>query len=198
MSVPSIQILEITPDRFYLYDAIANHFRVETVFRVQVVGGGLGGFRLVEEAVAEPYIKDYGGNERDNPSCWAECYDASAWGIFLAIQDGQPLGGAALAVDAPVYPLDRFQRSDLIVLWDIRVHPDKRGRGIGAALFRHAADWARVRGYGQLGLETSSVNVPACRFYAAQGCELGAIHRYGYAGCPDVAHEAMLLWYLEL
>ncbi len=29
-------------------------------------------------------------------------------------------------------------------------------------------------------------------------CELGAIHRYGYAGTPHVAHETMLLWYLDL
>ena len=59
-------------------------------------------------------------------------------------------------------------------------------------------DWARKKGCRQLKIETQNVNVPACRFYARQGCELGAIHRYGYAGCPDVAHEAMLLWYLKL
>ena len=47
-------------------------------------------------------------------------------------------------------------------------------------------------------IETQNVNVPACRFYAQQGCHLGAILRYGYAGCPEVAHEAMLLWYLDL
>jgi hypothetical protein len=40
--------------------------------------------------------------------------------------------------------------------------------------------------------------VGACRFYAKQGCELGGIHVYGYAGCPQVAHETMLLWYLDL
>jgi len=49
-----------------------------------------------------------------------------------------------------------------------------------------------------LKVETQNINVPGCRFYAKQGCELGAIHRYGYAGCPDIAHEAMLFWYLEL
>jgi hypothetical protein len=65
-------------------------------------------------------------------------------------------------------------------------------------LFWQAASWAKAHGYGQLGLETQNVNVEACRFYARQGCQLGAIHRFGYAGCEDVAHEAMLLWYLEL
>ena len=84
------------------------------------------------------------------------------------------------------------------MLWDIRVHPDERGRGVGTKLFQYAADWARRKGCGQLGLETQNVNVPACRFYVRQGCELGAIHRYGYAGCADLAHEVMLLWYLNL
>jgi hypothetical protein len=72
------------------------------------------------------------------------------------------------------------------------------GSHIQATGFAGGHDWARQNGWGQLGLETSSANVPACRFYAGKGCELGAIHRYGYAGVPEVAHEAMLLWYFEL
>jgi len=193
-----ISIQEIGVDLFPLYDAIPNWFRVESVFRVQVIGGGLGGLRLVEEEVAEPFIKNYSSQDDDKPTAWAAVYDVSKWGIFLAREGDRAVGGAAVAVDAPVYPLDRFQRRDLAVLWDIRVHPDERGRGVGRELFRHAVAWSRRKGFGQLGLETQSVNVPACRFYARQGCELGAIHRFGYAGRPEVAHEAMLLWYLDL
>ena len=193
-----VNIQAIGVDLFPLYDAIPNWFRVESVFRVEVIGGGLGGFRLVEEEVAEPFIKGYDSQDDDKPTAWAASYDVSQWGIFLAREGDRAVGGAAVAVDAPVYPLDRFQRRDLAVLWDIRVHPDERGRGVGRELFRHAVAWSRRKGFGQLGLETQSVNVPACRFYARQGCELGAIHRFGYAGCPEVAHEAMLLWYLDL
>ena len=36
----------------------------------------------------------------------------------------------------------------------------------------------------------------ACRFYAAQGCHLGAIHRHAYD--TTYPNEAMLLWYLDL
>lgn len=36
---------------------------------------------------------------------------------------------------------------------------------------------------------------PACRFYARQGCTLGALHRYAYPTLPD---EAQLLWYKPL
>lgn len=168
------------------------------MLRVELIAGGLGGFRLVEEKVAQPYVKDYDGQSDDNPTSWAASFDTSQWGMFLATDGDQAVGGAAVALGAPVYPLDRFQRRDLAVLWDIRVHPAHRGQGIGSRLFEYAVDWSRRKGCGQLGLETQNVNLPACRFYARQGCELGAIHRFGYAGCPDVAHEAMLLWYLDL
>jgi hypothetical protein len=39
--------------------------------------------------------------------------------------------GGMVASDAPVYPMDRFQRQDLAVLWDIRVHPEHREQGSG-------------------------------------------------------------------
>jgi streptothricin acetyltransferase len=194
-----ITIQGISADQYPRYGAIPNSYRVTSVFRVEVIGGGLDGFRLVEEHLAEPYVRDYNSAGDDNPAAWSADFDLARWGIFLAIDDrGRPVGGAAVAVDAPVYPMDRFQRQDLAVLWDIRVHPDHRGRGIGSRLFNHAANWARLKGYGQLGLETDSANVAACRFYRRQGCELGAIHRFGYIGVPEVADTAMLLWYLDL
>jgi GNAT superfamily N-acetyltransferase len=193
-----VHVREICADEFSLYDALPNWFRVESVLRIDVIDGGLGGFRLAEKPVVEPYTKDYDSDGGDGPTRWAADVDVSGWGIFLACEGERAVGGAAVAVNAPVYPMDRFQREDLAVLWDIRVHPDARRRGIGSQLFQHAVEWARSRGYGQLGIETQSVNVPACRFYLGQGCELGAIHRFGYAGSQHVAHEAMLLWYLDL
>ncbi len=191
-------IEEIGPESYPLYDAIPIAYTVESVLRVDVLDGGLGGFRLVEEKLPAPYVKDYDRQGEDRPSAWAKEFDLSRWGVLLARDGGQPIGGAAVALSAGVYPLDRFQRQDLAVLWDIRVAPEVRRQGVGKALFRRAASWAKERGYGQLGIETQNVNVAACRFYARQGCQLGAIHRLGYAGVAEVAHEAMLLWYLEL
>ena len=70
---------------------------------------GLGGFRLVEEKVNDPYIKDYDG-QNDHPTRWATCFDLSTWGVFLATNAGRPVGGATVAISAPVLPMDRFQR----------------------------------------------------------------------------------------
>ena len=69
-------------------------------------------------------------------------------------------------------------RSDLGVLWDIRVHPDSRHCGIGTRLFEYAAAWLRERGGVLMKVETQNVNVPACRFYAKQECLLGEVNRY--------------------
>jgi ribosomal protein S18 acetylase RimI-like enzyme len=73
-------------------------------------------------------------------------------------------------------------RQDLAVLWDIRVHPDYQGNGVGKQLFDYGVQWARARNCSQLKIETQQDNVKACKFYAGQGCPLGEINRYGYYG----------------
>jgi GNAT superfamily N-acetyltransferase len=156
----------------------------------------MGGLRLIEEAVTPPYVKDYDADE--SPIDWPKQFDTRRWVFFLALNGAHsPLGAAAVAYDTPGVNMLEARR-DLAVLWDIRVHPDARGRGLGRRLFARAVDWARARSCRQLKIETQNVNVGACRFYRRMGCELGAIHRYGYAAHPDAAHEAMLLWYLDL
>jgi GNAT superfamily N-acetyltransferase len=195
MTVPLIQ--EIQPAQLALYDQVPSRLLVRSILRVEELDHGLGGFRLVEEPAASPYLKEYDASG-DRPSGWPSQFDVSQWGFFLAVRDTVVIGGAAVALGCRPFPLDPFARPDLAVLWDLRVAPEEQGRGTGTLLFEHAAAWARSRGSGQLGLETQNVNVPACRFYSKQGCRLGAIHRYGYAGRPEVAHEAMLLWYLDL
>jgi GNAT superfamily N-acetyltransferase len=192
-----LEIREVGVEGLSEYAQIPIAFEVRSVLHAVPVEGGLGGIRLREETVAEAYVKDYDDNEEGFPEDWPRQFDVSNWGILLAWEDGRCVGGAAVAHNtAGVYMLEG--RSDLAVLWDIRVRPEARRRGIGARLFQHAAGWARERGCRQLKAETQNVNVPACRFYARQGCELGAIHRFGYAGHPRVGHEAMLLWYLAL
>jgi ribosomal protein S18 acetylase RimI-like enzyme len=86
-------------------------------------------------------------------------------------------------------------RTDMTVLWDIRVDPDLRRSGLGCSLFLAAEAWARSRGCRRLKLETQNINVPACRFYAGQGFVLGSIRRFAYAEFPD---EIQLLWYKDL
>jgi ribosomal protein S18 acetylase RimI-like enzyme len=165
---------------------------------VEIIDQESGGFSIVEKKVTS-YTRNYDGqgDDLDSPIRWARKFDVSKWGFFLAIDQSLVVGSATVAIGTPnVNMLEN--RKDLAVLWNIRVHPNRRRSGIGSKLFKYAADWARQKGCRQLKVETQNVNVPACRFYAKQGCELGAIHRYGYSSSPKVAYEAMFLWYLEL
>ena len=192
-----IDISSAGPDCLPEYATVPIAFEVRALLRPVLLDGGLGGIALHEEPVRPPYLKDYDASKEGGPENWAGQWDLSSWGFFLARHGGRCVAAAAVAFGAPgVNLLDG--RDDLAVLWDIRVRPDSRGRGLGRRLFRRAADWARERGCRQLKVETQNVNLPACRFYAAQGCRLGAIHRHAYARHPHVAHEAMLLWYLDL
>lgn len=193
----SIAIREVGSESLQFYARVPIRFRVESVFRVELIADGLGGMTLTEEPVAEPYTKDYDSYEEEPLTRWTEHFDVSNWLFLLASAGDEVVAGATVAFRSPnVDMLER--RTDLAVLWDLRVCPEYRHRGIGTALLDRAATWARERGCSQLKIETQNVNVAACRFYAAQGCRLGMIHRHAYAGDARVAHEAMLLWYLDL
>jgi GNAT superfamily N-acetyltransferase len=190
----SIQVIEIPPSRLSEYDVLPSRYLVRSLLQPELVEGGLGGILLREVPVGEPYLKDYDvGGEK--PSDCSKQFDVSKWGFFLARSEGRAVGGAMVAFDTTgVFMLEA--RSDLSVLWDIRVLPEYHG--VGIPLFRHAAGWSRQRGCTQMKMETQNVNVPACRFYQRMGAQLGEIRRFGYAAVPHVAHEVMLCWYLSL
>jgi GNAT superfamily N-acetyltransferase len=189
----SLAVVEESADALPSYGAVPIAFRVETRFRVEPVRGGLGGLMLVEEPVAA-YIKDYDADERERPANWPRRWDLSRWGILSAFDGPRRVGGAAVAWKTANLELLEG-RDDLAIVWDLRVHPDWRGRGVGHLLFARALAWARERGCRRLKVETQDVNVPACRFYARQGCELEAIRRHAYDTAPD---EVQLLWSREV
>ena len=182
--------------REYSAGDLGAYSRVSIAFRVTsrlVFGPEPSALVPVEEPV-EPYHKDYDAFPGDEPLAWLERWELSNWGFFGAMLGEQWVGAAAVAWNTPGVQMLQG-RSDLAVLWDLRVHPDHRGAGIGHQLFAAAADWARARGCRELCIETQNVNVPACRFYARQGCTLGAINRHAY---PELPEEVQLLWYRAL
>ncbi|HLJ57414.1 MAG TPA: GNAT family N-acetyltransferase [Chthonomonadaceae bacterium] len=172
------------------YATIPIAFTVRSRYRVEAIDGGLGGLALVEEAVT-PYEKDYDAMPGEGPLTWSARWDLSSWGILGAFEDGGRVGGAAVAWQTPGLTDIGCQRATA-VLWDLRVRPDYRGRGVGSLLFSEAIAWAKDRGAVMLEVETQNNNVPACRFYARQGCKLGAIHCHAYD--PEL-EEVQLLWY---
>jgi len=182
----------IGPADLVRYATIPMRFVVRTTLAVEPRNSGLGGLVFTETPV-EPWVKDYDGDGH-GPTDWPKVWDISNWGLFLAIRGDRPVGGAAVAYDTNgVNELEG--RSDLAVLWDIRVHPDDRGSGVGRRLFDGALVFARERDCRQLKIETQNINVPACRFYQSLGCVLGAVNCHAY---PDLPDEVRLDWYYDL
>lgn len=184
-----VEVREETAAALAAYASIPIAFEVRERLAVVAPDAGLGGLPLVLERVPAPYVKDYDAMPGEHPTAWPTRFDVTRWGILSAWVHGTRAGGAVVR-DAP--PADAPAGGDArAVLWDLRVAPRLRGRGVGAALFRAAERWAAARGASWLEAETQNVNVAACRFYARQGCTLGALDRFAYPTLPD---EARLLW----
>jgi len=176
------------------YAGISIAFEVGVVFDVAQADGRLGAFILTERSLNAPYVKDYDAIEGERPSDWAKRFDVSNWGLFAALADSRRVGGAIVAFKTP--GLEMLEdRADLAVLWDIRVSPEARGKGVGSALFRAAEAWAKAKGCRQLKVETQNINVAACRFYTRHGCILTSVRHFAYPGLPD---ETQLLWHKDL
>ena len=169
-------------------------FKVDRILDVTVQDGGLRRFTLSERSIDAPYVKNYDAIAGEGPNDWAKRFETAHWGLVVSRASGRCVGGAVVAfMTAGIAILEG--RTDLAVLWDIRVAPELRGQGVGSSLFQAAEAWAAAKGCRQLKVETQNVNVAACKFYTRQGCVLGAIHRLAYPELPD---EVQMLWYKNL
>jgi GNAT superfamily N-acetyltransferase len=179
-------------------DALVEYARIPIAFEVRTILEVAGDhrhntFHLSERPAGTVYVKDYDAHA-DSPTQWPARFDTSRWALMIARIEGGCVGGTAVAYRTP--ELDVLEgRSDLAVLWDIRVLAQNRRQGVGAALFGAAQAWAVARDCRQLMVETQNINVAACRFYAQRGCVLRAVRPGAYPECPD---EVQLLWYKDL
>ena len=178
--------------------ALAEYALLPIAFRVDhvldVTARTDGGFDLSARRLAIPYVKDYDAIDGEGPLHWTRRFDVSNWTLFTARVAGSRVGGATVAFNTPGLTMLEGRR-DLSMLWDIRVAPDARGKGIGSALFERVEAWARAQGCRQLKVETQNINVRACGLYARHGCELRAVHHFAY---PELPEEIQLLWYKDL
>ncbi len=191
----ALDIRQIAADELHRYAEIPMWLTVDSVYSVEQDPRPSASWRLREVPV-EPYRKHYDleANGEARPLRWGNQFDLRHWAFFLATKDGRPAGAAAVAFRSPGLELLEG-RDDLAVLWDLRVEPALRRRGVGATLFQRSANWAREQGCTQLRIETQNVNVPACRFYKRMGCHLVAANRGAYPALPD---EIQLLWHFDL
>ena len=172
------------------YATLSIAFEVDRVFDVIEREGNPCGVELIERKLDAAWTKDYDAVAGNDPTRWLTMFDLTNWGMLLAREDGRLVGGAVIAYRTQGVHVLRG-RSDLAVLWDIRVAHAERGKGIGKALFAAVEEWARTIGCLDLEIETQNINVGACKFYRRQRCELVSVNRGAY---PDFPDEVQLVW----
>jgi ribosomal protein S18 acetylase RimI-like enzyme len=173
------------------YAGIPIAFQVRSVLDVD---RGADGFTLTERLLAPTIVKNYDIVPGEGPDSWESSFDLDRWGFMVARAGDEAVGAAAMVYDTPGLALLEGRR-DLAAIWDIRVAPAWRRRGVGTDLFAATERWARARDCTALKVETQNINVAACRFYEKLGCELRAANRDAY---PRLKSEVQLLWYKEL
>ena len=178
------------------YDTIPMRVHVASMYKVEKINRGLGGFHLVETPV-EPYLNDFNRGGCSSPFHWEKKWDLSNWAFFMAFDNMRPVGGITVA--AHTQGVDMLSnRDDLAVLWDLRIDDSHKRQGVGQTLFNMAVEWSRAQGLLQMKIECQNNNVPAVKFYHKQGAVLSAVNEYAYYNDPDYRHETRFDWYLDL
>ncbi|PZQ46568.1 MAG: ribosomal-protein-alanine N-acetyltransferase, partial [Phenylobacterium zucineum] len=100
----------------------------------------------------------------------AEQWSETAWAEELDSPDRYVL--ARLDRDARIIGVATFSRVEEIAdLLRVIVHPDVRGRGVGASLIRAGLEWAAAVGARRMLLEVRPDNDPAIALYRGLGFE---------------------------
>lgn len=173
------------------YGEVSIAFTVDSKMVIAPSSHDGGGWKLTEMPVDPPWIKDY--DDGEPPTRWLR-WDTSDWRIFMAFVDGDHVGGAVVACRTPA--ADFLEgRDDIAALWDIRVAPGHRGKGVGSTLFRYVLDYCSNSGVRELKIETQDINARACKFYSKQGCRLAEVTPEAYPEWPD---EIELIWRISL
>ncbi len=187
---------QVDESYFPMYDSIPMQVNVTSIYKIERINRGLGGFTLNVVPVT-PYLKKFcTGNIISETTWWANSFDISGWAFFMAFDGEHPVGAATVVARTPgVNMLDG--RDDISVLWDLRVDDAYKHQGIGQALFDMTVKRSRENGLIQMKIECQNVNVPAVNFYHKQGAVLCPVDEYAYYTEPQFRDEARLIWYLD-
>lgn len=153
----------------------------------------LDGQQLRSVPVTPPYVKDYDALPLNAPSSWSTRFNLSRWTFLAAFISERRVGGE-IVIAEPGELLDESVPPSYALLWDLRVAPAHRGRGVGSALLNDAVTRMRIAGAAGIAIETQDINVPACRLYAACGFAVTKVVPQAYSG---LLGETKLIWTLS-
>ncbi|MEV6400419.1 GNAT family N-acetyltransferase [Streptomyces sp. NPDC051907] len=160
------------PDEQQAIAALDDSFTTDHVYEV---AAGDVGFALRMTPVDPPLVKVFPEEEdEDDPEFEVVAVDA----------DGTVVGYAAADVET-------WNRR--LVVRQVTVVPDYRGRGVGGELMRRLAAHGRQHAARTAWLETSSANVPAVRAYRRMGFRLCGLDTSLYTGTASEGETALFM-----
>jgi len=167
------------------YAAISTAYEVREALQAPVGEGP-----LQRRRVTPAYYKDYDAIPGNHPRDWHTRFAVERAEFLAAYSGSERVGGAVVVVD-PADVVRLGGARSLALLWDLRVAPEARARGVGQALL--AAIEARLRGLGVSGIvaETQDINVAACRLYAGAGYTVRSVDACAYEDLPG---ETQIIW----
>jgi len=189
-----IVVRQELPSALDEYARISIAFEMRSVLDVERASSEGQGFVLSEQPLPAPMLKDYDAISGEGPASWPGRFDMSKWMVFAAYAGEVRVGGAAVVMNSSEINLLEG-RSDLALLWDLRVASAARRHGVGSDLMNGVETWASNRGARTVKVETQNTNVPACRFYARHGFQLLDANARVY---PEFPQETQFLWYKNL
>ena len=174
----NLQIRAISLENLSQINQCDNSFSVEHKYRIQARDDEI----FCTLVPAQHFYKRYPPEELD----YANYIDNPEKTVFFAYIDEELAGQIIL----------RKNWNGHAYIEDIAVEVRFRRRGIGTLLMGQAVEWAKSNRLPGIMLETSNVNVPACRFYEQYGFKLGGFDRYLYQAVIPETEEVALYWYL--
>lgn len=184
----SIEIRSENQSSLTEYAATPIAFAVREVIGAVTAGGAPN--PLPRRGIARAFRKDYDAIPGNGPAGWPARFAVDRARFMAAYDQGRRVGGAVVIVE----PSDVARlggEPPFALLWDVRVAPAARGRGIGRALLRAAETVTQETGSRGLVAETQDINVAACHLYARAGYDIIRVNPTAY---PDIAGETQIVW----
>jgi ribosomal protein S18 acetylase RimI-like enzyme len=173
-----IEIHQIDQDNLFQINLCDNSFLVEEKLRLYTKEQEI----LYSSVPINHFVKSYPPEEID----YSSYIDNPEKNVYFAFIEGQLAGQIIL----------RKNWNGYAYIEDIAVDCSFRRQGVGQRLMVQAVEWARSKALPGIMLETSNVNVPACKFYAHFGFKLGGFDRYLYQAVMPGTQEVAMYWYL--
>ncbi len=95
-----------------------------------------------------------------------ELFEKKGAEVLFVLEDGEEIGFALF-----FHNFSTFLGKSGLYLEDLFIRPEKRGKGVGTAVFRELARIARERGYGRMEWSCLNWNESGIQFYYSLGAE---------------------------